>query len=268
MPHPKCQHCSKPSGYGFEKNKPLFCKTHAPDNARDVVHKTCNRQDCDKRPWESRMSIYCRLHDDETICDMIADFIKLMEVIDNTQEPRIIYRYCIDKACSDKKKRAIYGYEPKKQLYCEPHAKEQNDPNLYDVVHALCKVCILEGKKNRAYCGEKDGSPTLCNAHKGDAINLTKRKQCIKCKAVAPCYGIEIGKPTHCATCADRTMMKNVVSDMCIECGKHANYGYPTDKKPIYCAGHAHSHEDAANLVDIASVKCKIEECNTQPTVH
>lgn len=62
--------------YGYEKNRPIFCKNHKPDNAFDVFHPKCIISSCVKRcsygdPF-NMIPITCREHCLPWYCDVLT----------------------------------------------------------------------------------------------------------------------------------------------------------------------------------------------------
>lgn len=259
MPTPKCATCDKKASYGFEPRRAIYCAKHGKENgAKDVMHKLCEEPNCDKRPWATRKTDYCRDHDIEGIVEQITNQL----VIDvNRMYNPTEFKFCRDVECVGKQKRATYGYEKNKPVLCGPHYESHPDKaNIFDAVHALCIVCFESKVYIRANFGEANKTPLYCQEHKGESQNIVMKK-CIVCNEVAASFGLEGGSRTHCKKCSTEEMVS--LGTTCQQCNKYASYGYPENGKLILCGQHAKTHPDADKIQFLRKNKCIKPNCNT-----
>lgn len=256
---PQCTICDKQATYGFEPSKAIYCSAHGKQNgARDVVHKLCKQPDCNKRPWATRKTEYCRDHDIDGIVEQVAN--NLVIDVDRMYNPTE-YKFCRHEECIGKQKRATYGYEKNKPILCGSHYENHPDKgNMFDAVHALCIVCFESKVYIRANFGEKGKTPLYCQDHKGEYEN-TIIKKCKVCKKFAASFGMRDKNATHCKKCSTEDMVS--FGTKCQQCDKHASYGYPDNGKLILCGGHAKTHPDADKIQFLRKRKCIEPDCDT-----
>lgn len=302
----KCTICKgkkiKTATYGEKGCKAIYCKTHATEAGPlyvDVVHQQCIEPDCTKRPWKRTgvpASLYCSNHCVDGIVGDIMEklTLKVIEIFEPT-----LYRFCRNIDCSIKKKRAHYGIELNKPLFCDMH----RDKTIHkDVRHSMC---IITGCGIRAGFGEPNKPPIYCGKHgelKGFG-SITKRECIADGCTTTSLYALEGESPKYCSKCADHETMVDVVTPRCFDstCFKRRRYGFEKDMKPLYCAQHANretmkdvlggkckfeggcgkqrrfgfekdkkalycgEHADRTTMVDVVNPRCKNEGCMTQP---
>ena len=187
--------------------------------------------------------------------------------------------YCLAPGCvnnAGKRRRASYGREPGKPLYCSKHGVPLQ---LRDVVHRCCPVCWANDRViSRATWGE-DGmeeatpadaasgrlqqsgevfvdnlptGPTHCPRHGRElGLRCLVGPFCCICaegevrQEVKASYGARLGEPpTHCATHGRAVGLVDVVHRHCEVCAQagltaRATFGVPQRRMPItHCAKH------------------------------
>ncbi len=261
----KCKLCTKKATYGEPSGKAIYCFSHAKesgDHYVDVCHKLCLEPNCKTRPWVHRpgnkKTDYCRIHCVDGTCEETIN--KIITKLENKFEPTR-FEYCRNVECGtvEKLKRATYGFEPLKPLYCKAHY----DPTIHkDVIHPQC---LTEGCTTRAGFAKDGKSAKYCGPC-GKKIGFTEsvQKKCAaeKCKT-APSYGIKGRPPTHCAKHADKDTMNNLIVARCTyeNCNTSASYGYEKDRKLVRCA----KHVDKSKMVIIKHQRCKFIGCTVTP---
>ncbi len=253
--HRICIVCGINATYGVPGQPPQYCKTHALNvpGTEDLNHAKCIKPGCTTRPWTNGSGTpYCSNHCPKGNVKKLMD--NILDRIDEYFNPTI-FRRCrsLDHAINEEV-RACYGLKLKKPLTCAKHKEDY----YFDVVHPLC---IVEGCVTRAGFGEEDGPAIYCAKHNQGLCGKSLKQ----CKAdgcnITVCYGIPDETPTHCATHADRTIMKPIWATCLFEgCGKHRRYGSETDGKKLFCAEHANKN----TMIPFGYRKC--DDCNISAT--
>jgi hypothetical protein len=153
--------------------------------------------------------------------------------------------------CKHCKKRASYGIEFGKPLYCADHKEE----NMLDVIN---KRCIVNKCPNRASYGITKNKSTHCKLHKEENMFNCNGIFCKDCNTRAS-FGLKYKKPLYCVLHKKENMF-NVVSKRCIvdKCPIIPTFGIKLGK-PLYCEKHKEE-----NMISVIHKKCK--ECPTRPT--
>jgi len=106
--------------------------------------------------------------------------------------------------------------------------------------HALVGMKYIQQRERCAECGKRPsyglewGKPTHCAGCKTPAMTDVRSKRCAECPK-QPAFGLEWGKATHCAGCKTPAMT-NVISKRCAECDKIPAFGLEWGKA-THCAG-------------------------------
>ena len=160
-------------------------------------------------------------------------------------------------------KYASYGpADTNNRIYCKEHAEDGMVAERQDK-----RTCIHPDHSNGKYVRASfnfsdEKKPLYCKAHAQEGmINFNNRNNmCQACQKKQPSFGIEGQKATHCAKCADKNTMVDLISNLCTyqECRKNATYGI-VGQKATRCKQHA---EEC--MLDVKNSKCKL--CHKQPT--
>jgi hypothetical protein len=124
------------------------------------------------------------------------------------------------------------------------------------------KGCQHPGCSVRPSYGLEKGRPTHCATHALSEMWDVIHKTCAYdgC-SVQPNYGLEKGRPTHCATHAS-SGMKNVVSKTCEHQGCSVQPSYGLKKgEATHCATHA-----LPGMKNVVSKTCAYDGCSVIPT--
>ncbi|QJX73896.1 hypothetical protein F-E9_123 [Faustovirus] len=309
--------CIKGASFGDLKvKKAIRCREHADDGMVNIclLKRKCKIDGCTQQAtWvKSGTAIYeyCKTHGKD-----IPGY--------EAKTTR-----CKHKGCKGTR---AYGPRGKKPIFCHDHKL----PDYIDLLASRCdeencdKIAHYKSKDGKHYCldhkvgkdlvrelangsrprcaecksiaifGIEKGKLTHCRKHKKDNMEDFNNRKCQYdgCKIVSGYALIGSATPTHCATHADKTIMRLVGICYCKfpGCSKGANYGdngtkdyckehYGGDKAPIrkpkycqsegcktvatyglkenrtriYCATHA----DKSTMELKSGVKCDIEDCD------
>ena len=128
--------------------------------------------------------------------------------------------------------------------------------------HALYGMKFVFLQKKCAGCrkqpsfGLESGKPTHCAEHRTSEMSNVRDKRCAECDK-QPNYGMELGKPTHCAE-HKTSEMTDVKNKRCMECDKRPAFGLE-EGKPTHCVTHKKD-----GMTDVRSKRCA--ECDKRPT--
>jgi hypothetical protein len=256
-----CKLCDDKAIYGLKNSfDPTHCKTHGLEiGLMDATRRLCSVEECSKRLWEGHKGTeFCCNHDLDGIVlqymDAMVDKIEFRFSPDN-------YKFCRHPECS-LDKRASYGVEKNKPMYCKPHA----DLDLHhDVVHDMCITCGVV----RAAFGPSGGKRMYCASCNPDTSGFKNHDTvwCKVCEAVSASYGKEgTKKPTHCSPCGKEAGLVRVVGKTCLLCKTQPSYGYIGESTVIYCARHAREHPDWSIMSPNKKITCLTPDCQSGPT--
>ena len=203
----KCNNCkNKQALYGYQFKKPLKCGNCRTDNMKNVTHKRCLEDNCQKLPTcgiEWGKALYCSYHKKDGMDD-------------------VKNKRCLENNCQ---KQPTYGIELGKALYCSDHKKDGMD-------NVKNKRCLENNCQKQPTYGMELGKALYCSEHKKDRMDNVRSKRCIEdnCQKL-PTYGIEWQKPLYCKI-HKKEGLTNVISKRCLfdECDiivTHSTYkGY------------------------------------------
>ncbi|CAH6420577.1 Hypothetical protein HVR_LOCUS1227 [uncultured virus] len=160
------------------------------------------------------------------------------------------YRYCRQAGCQ---KRANFGYEARKSLYCAGHRQE----DMIDVIHKKCAKC-----ETLPYFGYPGGSADYCSQHKLEGMIDVIHKRCIApgCNK-SPSFGKEGGPPQYCSEHRPVDVI-DVKHKRCIApgCPVSASFGVPGEPAQ-HCAQHK-----LDGMMNFRTKKCAVIECMVVPS--
>lgn len=162
------------------------------------------------------------------------------------------YRYCRQPGCG---KRANFGYEKKKSLYCADHKLD----DMMDVIH---KKCASAGCDTLPYFGFKAGPADYCSKHKLEGMIDVIHKRCIHSGCMlSPSFGTKGGPPQYCSTHKPAEHI-DVTHKRCIvpECMIVASFGTLGEPRK-YCTKHK-----LDGMINFSTKKCAIADCMTVPS--
>jgi len=161
--HKRCSHsgCRIQPSYGFEEDKPEYCKEHKKDGMIDVVSKRCSHPDCKIHPnygFEGYKAEYCKEHKKDGMIDVKN---KKCSHLDCDVRPS----YC--------------------KLYFpgKTHCVEHSTVNEYSL-HKKYPICIFNNCNEMAYYFDNEDPniyPTKCEIHKLLTDIKLVEKQCPNC---------------------------------------------------------------------------------------
>jgi hypothetical protein len=169
------------------------------------------------------------------------------------------YRHCRHPGCD---KRAYFGYEARKSLYCSDHKHD----DMLDVIH---KKCASPGCDTLPYFGYPGGSNDYCSRHKLEGMVDVIHKKCLfpGCNK-APSYGNQDVKgvmggkvPEYCSEHRP-TDAVDVKHKRCtfVGCGLTASFGLPGG--PLeFCGKHR-----SDGMFDNKKKKCLSPDCLVSPS--
>lgn len=162
------------------------------------------------------------------------------------------FRHCRHPECG---KRAHFGNERKKPLYCSTH----KDHGMIDVVHNLC---LADDCNLLAYFGLKDGPAQYCSTHKSHDMIDVLHKRCLfpGCDKI-PSFGVEGGPVQYCSEHRPEGIV-DVKHKRCIGqgCDITASFGLPGEKA-TYCKFHK-----LDGMINFKTKKCSIIDCMIVPS--
>lgn len=255
-----CVVCGNPASYGVKNSyKPTHCTVHGKAiGLMDAKRRLCSVDECPKRLWEHHNgSMLCNDHDPMyAITKCMDSMIGKIESKHNSD----IYNFCRHPECPFEK-RATYGVEKNKPMYCKLHA----DPDLHhDVVHDMCVTCEVV----RAAFGPVDGKKMYCASCNPDGSGYKNHNTifCKVCETVSASYGKEgTKKPTHCSPCGKEAGLVRVSGPRCLLCDKCPRYGYIGESTVLYCSRHARAHTDWTIMAANKAPTCLTPDCGTTP---
>lgn len=163
-----------------------------------------------------------------------------------------IHRWCRESGCE---KRANFGYEWKKSLYCASH--KRND--MIDVIH---KKCVIADCGLMPYFGYEIGKADYCSKHKLDGMVDVIHKRCIAQGCMkSRSFGKEGGSAEYCAEHKPSDTI-NLHNKRCIahKCHIIASFGNPGGPKQ-YCVTHK-----LKDMINFSTKKCAVIECMIVPS--
>ena len=190
-----------------DEKKPLWCKEHSQDGMINFVNKNNKCVECNI----TQPSFGLKGNSKPTHCAKC----KSPEMVD------MVSNLCDYEDC---RKNATFGIPDNKATRCKFHML----PTMIDVKNSKCKEC----SKQPTFGITK---PTHCISHKTpEMVDLRHSTEiCQECTTRAT-YSLS-NRPTHCGK-HKTDDMKDVVSDMCQECGlTQPIFGYDTDTKTKFC---------------------------------
>lgn len=160
-------------------------------------------------------------------------------------------RKCDEANC---KKDASYNFPNEIiRLKCKDHKL----PTMVTVKHKSNRDCIhpdhRESGPTRATFNLPGEKAQYCQKHKTpDMVNVNIKKLCVVCNKTQPSFGLPNSTTSHCAKCADKSIMVDLVSILCnfSDCKKNATFGIP-EGKPTRCKTHA-----TDIMIDVKNKKC------------
>lgn len=240
-----CEQCNNPlpnkAYYGTEKGKSNSkrCEEHKLSNDKNLWKTYCNEESCFNVPLytsDGKKATHCAEHaaDDEYILKQSSK--------------------CQHDECYPNPKRATFGVEGEKPLFC----KEHKDENHVDVHSKRCNVC----KKNRAYYGPKGGFKLRCNNCRIEDDICLNNKQCTKCGEKSATFGKQRGRKyvEHCMNCREPDEV-DCISKLCIDenCEKRAIYGSKLGYDNVrHCKKHATEDE----------FRCDVKPCGVDGCIR
>jgi hypothetical protein len=160
-----------------------------------------------------------------------------------------------DNKCKECTKRASYGVEGGKKIYCTDHKKEK----MIDLSNPHCKEPDC---KITATFGSEEKKALYCFTHKKEGMFDVKGLKCKEkdCK-VHPTYGTIWMKPLYCKEHTKEGLV-NVVSKRCNmkDCNKIPTYGLEKGKA-VVCFEHKEE-----GMFDVKHDNCAVKDCKTRPS--
>lgn len=223
--------------FGYEKNKPLFCKTHSSKDMIDVRNKKCKFPGCNTQPQfgiVGEKADFCVKHKTEEMVD-------------------IRHKKCVFPECGERARYEYLGETTPR--YCFEHRL----PDMLDVEKIKCSY---EGCRILPLYGLEDETLRYCKAHKSPEMKNLGSKKCLflGCE-LKPAFGYEGGTTKFCKKHMDINMV-NVYNRKCLfeDCKKLPSFGFPGEKC-LYCYKHK-----LAGMKDVKNKKCISSECEIQAT--
>lgn len=229
--------CTSQANFGYEENKPLFCKPHSSSFMIDVRNKKCKYPNCRKQPQFGILggkTEFCFKHKTEQMTD-------------------ISHKKCIHPECDIRARYEYFGETVPK--YCSNHKLEF----MVDIERTKCghKGCLIGPT-----FGFKNETVRYCKSHKLEGMKDLKNKKCSQpgCE-VLPTYNYEGLKAKYCKIHKNQFMI-DVINKRCIfeNCNIQPAFGYPGDES-LYCNEHK-----LDKMINIKSKRCIVLGCNTLPT--
>lgn len=235
----KCKQCSKRASYGLILNSPIYCKSHATIDTKNVISKRCEYSNCDKHPTFgliNKKPEFCKNHASNDMIDL-----------------KNLKKQCKTKDCTT---RAIFGLKGSKAVACKNHST-----NL--MVDVINKPCIYKDCTTSPIFGSINGKAIYCKKHaKEEMVDLKHKKICkfLGC-TTRPVFGINLGDAIYCKTHSSNEM-QDVMNKPCTYqgCIIKPSFGLIIGK-PICCKEHA-SNE----MIDCTHKYCVVTGCNTRPS--
>jgi len=156
--------------------------------------------------------------------------------------------------CLNCSKRATFGYENEKKLYCKNHKL----PGMINLNYKKCLSC----DKPAYYNYEHEALSLYCADHKTDDMIRSATKRCLTdgCNLL-PSYNIlDDAKPTYCENHRLPNMIKNKKVCQYENCRTPGKYVLPININLAYCSKHK-----SEGMIIIKSNKCNQEGCNKIP---
>ncbi len=269
---PNCQSCVaqkckpvKKATYGVEYHQGLTCLTHKEANHQQVYYLGC--EECDellplkaqygteKGKSNSKRCENHKLPDDKnlwkTYCIedecfetpiFTADGKHVVHCLEHAlEDENILFKStkCHHPDCYPDPKRATFGIEGEKALFCKEHKSDYH----VDVHSKRCIDCT----KKRAHYGPKGGKAIRCGGCKLPDDICVSNKLCVKCEKKSATFGSQRGRKyvKHCMDCREPNDI-DCVSKLCIEddCDKRAIYGSKLGhQNSQHCKKHATADE-------------------------
>lgn len=164
------------------------------------------------------------------------------------------YKHC---RCAGCDKRAHYGLERHKPLYCAPH----REPGMIDVVH---NVCLADGCNLLAYFGLPGGKAQYCSNHKLAEMIDVLHKRCVfpGCNK-SRTFGLEGGSVEYCAEHKPPDAINKKIRQ-CIApgCNMERSFGFLGGEK-LFCSIHK-----LPNMINFKTKKCAFIDCMTVPSFN
>lgn len=161
------------------------------------------------------------------------------------------FRHCRHPECG---KRAHFGIERKKPLYCSNHKQE----NMIDVIH---NVCLSPDCNLLAYFGIKEGPSQYCSKHKSPEMIDVLHKRCIVegCELI-PSFGLEGSSIEYCSRHRPRDAI-DLKHKTCLVsgCVIIASFGFVGGAKQ-FCSAHKSS-----GMINISGKRCLAPDCTVRP---
>jgi hypothetical protein len=223
--------CTTKAVFGYEKNKPISCKTHKKDDMTDVLNVKCLYPNCKKQGifgYQDLKGTYCSDHKKDDMMDLR-------------------HTICIVENCQ---KRPRYGYESP-PLYCFDHSTD----DMIDLEHTLCKY---DGCMIRPNFGYIDKQPIYCVSHKLNGMNNVVSKICefVGCDK-QPTFSYEGTKERFCLTHKLLGMI-DVKNKRCEfeDCMVQPRCGYEGESRR-FCSKHK-----LEGMIDLFAERCYFDDCN------
>ena len=221
--------CKRQSSFGFETNRPMFCKEHKKSGMVNVKNVRCGYGGCTTRPnfgTEWQKPRFCKKHKEPGMtnvtarrcehagCDDIAVYgaeggrplrcsaHKHADMVDIIN----INKRC---ECAGCDKIPSFGTEYKKPRFCKKHRE-------HGMTNVKSKQCEHGGCCTSASFGFPGHAPARCRAHIEAGMIRASKKRCTECKEPA-LYGIDV--PLRCETHHDPAIHRNLVENPCTSCG-------------------------------------------------
>ena len=243
--------------FGYEKNKPLYCKSHASEDMIDVRNKKCKFAGCNVQPrfgLVGESPDFCIQHKTEEMIDLIHKKCIYPEC-----DLRARYEYLgetVPKYCSEHKLEDMIDIERTKCGYkgCEtfPVYGLENETIRYCKIHKFPEMKNLRGKKCsfpgceiRASFGDKGESPEYCKKHmESQMIDIYNKKCLFEGCVKRASFGLPGGELLYCYSHKLDSMI-NIKREKCLinSCETIPTYGYLFSKTNNHCLEHSTLNE-------------------------
>lgn len=229
--------CTLQPCFGYEINKPLFCRSHSKEEMTDVKNKKCVFPDCKKKPSFNLVGEphkFCLEHKTENMID-------------------VCHKKCIYPECNTRATCQYFGKTTPE--YCLEH-------KLTDMVNVEKTKCGYKGCKITPSYGFKDDKLRYCRNHKSPQMKdlVTKKCSFLGCETAAS-FGNEGGKVEYCKKHM-KIQMIDIHGKKCLfnGCSKYPSFGLQGEQSS-YCYDHK-----SDGMINVKSGKCTINNCNTVAT--
>mmetsp|Transcript_27548 Transcript_27548/g.36121 ORF Transcript_27548/g.36121 Transcript_27548/m.36121 type:complete len:541 (+) Transcript_27548:143-1765(+) len=153
-PVTKCQSpgCTKWCTYGYDGQKPMFCKPHMLPGMVDMASRRCCHDDCRKSSsfaFKGQQPKYCRTHMEPGMVNVVS-------------------RQCEKEGCTSQ---PGFGFEGQKPKFCGKH----KEPGMLYIRNK----CVVQGCGKTKKFAHPGGKPTHCRIHQLEGmVSCVKKRKC------------------------------------------------------------------------------------------